>query len=57
MKARSSFAWSNRADIAPPLTLDRGHHCLYSKDVERLAINLLKALMGDHSFEFACDVR
>ena len=35
MKARSSFAWSNRADIAPPLAPDRGHHCLYPKDVER----------------------
>ena len=35
VKARSSFAWSNRADIAPPLAPDRGHHCLYPKDVER----------------------
>jgi hypothetical protein len=30
-----SFAWSNRADIAPPLAPDRGHPCLYPKDVER----------------------
>ena len=35
MEARSSFTWSKRADIAPPLVPDRGHHCLYSKDVER----------------------
>jgi len=35
VKARSSFEWSNRADIAPPLAPDRGHHCLNPKDVER----------------------
>jgi hypothetical protein len=37
VKARSSCACSNRADIAPPLAPDRGHHCLDAEDVERPA--------------------
>ena len=54
MKARSSFAWSNRADIAPPLAPDRGHHCLYPKDVERpsqIVDERREAELGAHVIE------
>jgi hypothetical protein len=47
VKARSSFAWSNRADIAPPLAPDRGHHCLYPKDVE-IVDECREAELGAH---------